>query len=154
MTTTIDVITDGTTTSLTDEDPFFIESIDGVGASPGHLIESRGPQQHGATVEGYRLDPREIEIVVGFLSEDGLSDPNRAALLSLVSLGVWLGLIPRYNSWDAVVRPLDVVGSALWALTNPPTLLCLAAFAVVLGVLTSVVNAAWDAAAERLTRRA
>jgi uncharacterized membrane protein len=71
-----------------------------------------------------------------------------------VGLGVWLGLVPRYNSWDAVVRPLDVAGSALWALAHPPTLLCLAAFAVVLGVLASVVNAAWDALAASLTRRA
>ena len=37
----------------------------------------------------------------------GLED---AAIL-LMSLGVWLGLIPRFNSWDALLRPLEVLGA-------------------------------------------
>jgi hypothetical protein len=106
MTTTIDVITDGSTTSLTDEDPFFVESIEGVGAAPGHLIENRGPQQHGSTVEGYRLDPREIELVVGFLSSDGLSDPVRDTLLALFKFRTSSAAL-RITRDDGTIRQID-----------------------------------------------
>jgi uncharacterized membrane protein len=68
---------------------------------------------------------------------------GRIALHALVSLGVWLGLVPRHNSWDAVLHPVEVVGSALWALRHPPTLLCIVLFAGVLAALAALVNGAW-----------
>jgi uncharacterized membrane protein len=79
---------------------------------------------------------------------------GRIALLFVVSLGVWLGLIPRYNSWDALVAPVDVVGSAVWAVTHPPTLACLLVFAGLLGVFASIAGAAWDALPWSQARRA
>jgi uncharacterized membrane protein len=71
----------------------------------------------------------------------------RAVLFPLVALGVWLGLIPRFNSWDALVRPFDVLGAAVWAVTHVPTLACVLGFAAVLAglhALLDVVAAAWD----------
>lgn len=80
--TDISVIVGGVETYLSSETPWWVESIEAAGQPPGHLIETRGPQQHGATVEGYRLDPREIELVLGWQS-DGLSDTIRSALVKL-----------------------------------------------------------------------
>jgi uncharacterized membrane protein len=67
----------------------------------------------------------------------------RAVLFPLVALGVWIGLIPRFNSWDLLTRPMDVVGSALWAVTHLPTAVCIAVFAGVLAALHVVLDAAW-----------
>ncbi len=68
----------------------------------------------------------------------------RAVLFPLTALGVWLGLIPRFNSWDALTRPLDVLGAALWAVTHAPTAACVAGFALVLAALYLVASAACD----------
>ncbi len=44
----------------------------GLGMPPVRRIEERGPQQHGATDLGFRLDVREFSIVFGFPSTGGL----------------------------------------------------------------------------------
>jgi hypothetical protein len=82
MTTTIEAIVGGTTYSLTDEDPFWVESVN-PGMAPGHLLESRGAEQHGATIEGFRLDPRNLELVIGFQGTDTELFTARATLLRI-----------------------------------------------------------------------
>lgn len=67
----------------------------------------------------------------------------RAPFFFVIALGVWLGLVPRWNSWDVVVSPLGILGSALHAVTTPPTLLSIAAFAMVLCGLHYLLCAAW-----------
>jgi uncharacterized membrane protein len=68
----------------------------------------------------------------------------RAVLFPLTALGVWLGLIPRFNSWDMLTRPLDVIGTAAWAIVHPPTAACVAVYALVLAALYVVASAAYD----------
>jgi uncharacterized membrane protein len=80
----------------------------------------------------------------------------RAGLSVVVALGVWLGLIPRFNSWDALLWPGDVLGAAWWALTHPATTASIGAFAVVLFVLHAAMDVVFDAllrARRRLGRR-
>ena len=67
----------------------------------------------------------------------------RAPFFFVIALGVWLGLIPRWNSWDVLVDPVGILGSALHALSTPATLACIAAFAMVLCGLHYLLAAAW-----------
>lgn len=53
----------------------------------------------------------------------------------LVSLGVYLGLVLRLNSWDLVRRPQFVVNVALEAVTSRPLLVAISVFAVLLWAL-------------------
>ncbi len=80
----------------------------------------------------------------------------RIPLFLVVALGVWLGLIPRFNSWDALLRPGEVVGAALWVLTQPVTLALIVGFGLLLAILHDVVCATWDGwrLRRRLARRA
>ncbi len=80
----------------------------------------------------------------------------RLPFFLVVALGVWLGLIPRFNSWDALLRPQEVVGAALWVLTQPATLALIVGFGLLLAALHDVVCATWDGwrLRRRLARRA
>lgn len=44
--------------------PYWIMSITGVGLPPIRLIKERGPQQHGATVTGFLLDERMLNVAI------------------------------------------------------------------------------------------
>lgn len=67
----------------------------------------------------------------------------RAPFFLVIALGVWLGLVPRWNSWDVAVNPLGILGSALHALTTPAILASIAAFAMTLCGLHYLLCAAW-----------
>jgi uncharacterized membrane protein len=56
----------------------------------------------------------------------------KALFFSACSLGVYLGLIKRLNTWDAWRHPLTVVLAALHTLTNPFLLVLIVAFAGVI----------------------
>lgn len=73
-------------------------------------------------------------------------------LFFLMSLGVYLGLRPRLNSWDLVTQPLRVLDVVMAALSTPPLLMAILAFAAVLWVLYEIVDIWVDGAAERLRR--
>lgn len=73
----------------------------------------------------------------------------RSLLTPTVALGVWLGLVPRFNSWDALVDPRRVLGTAAYAVTHLPTAVSILGFAVALGAL----HAAGDLVADALERR-
>lgn len=64
----------------------------------------------------------------------------RVALHPTVALGVWLGLVPRLNSWDAILHPDRVLGAALHAATHAPTALSIAGFAVALAAFHGIAN--------------
>lgn len=68
----------------------------------------------------------------------------RIPFFLVIALGVWLGLVPRLNSWDALLRPHRVLGALLQVLGEPATLACIAAFGLLLAVLHDVLGAAWD----------
>jgi uncharacterized membrane protein len=71
----------------------------------------------------------------------------------LMSLGVYLGLITRLNSWDLLRRPAQVWQSSLQAVTNPPLLLSIAVFGALLWALYEAVDIWVDGVGERVARR-
>jgi uncharacterized membrane protein len=73
----------------------------------------------------------------------------RVALAAVVALGVWLGLVPRFNSWDAVVRTGEVLGATWWAVTHAATTASIAGFAVVLLGLHAAADVVLDAVLRR-----
>ncbi len=106
MTTQVDAIVAGTTYALTDDAPFRIESVDGWGMAPGHLLESRGAEQHGTTVEGFRLDPRDLELIIGYSGEDATLRAARQSLMSIFQRRTD-PLIIRFTYEDGGVRQID-----------------------------------------------
>ncbi len=68
----ISLIYKGTETSLTDGTIGRLLAIDGIGEPPLHRLEERGPQQHGGTDIGFRLDPRIINLAL-WISAPSLS---------------------------------------------------------------------------------
>ncbi len=73
----------------------------------------------------------------------------RVVLTPTVALGVWLGLVPRFNSWDMLVAPGRVLGAAGYAVTHVATAASILGFALALGVL----HATGDLVADHLERR-
>lgn len=55
--------------SLSDRAPFALVSAQGVGIAPTRRITQRGPLQHGDTDIDYRLDPRNINLVLALTAE-------------------------------------------------------------------------------------
>lgn len=68
----------------------------------------------------------------------------------LTSLGVYLGLIVRLNSWDIVQRPLHVADVISGALSNPALVEVIILFAAVLWVIYEIANLWVDGVALRL----
>ena len=71
-------------------------------------------------------------------------------LFLLTSLGVYLGLIERLNSWDIVQRPLVVWREALLALGSQSLLLSMTVFALLLWGLYEAVDIWVDGVTQRL----
>lgn len=71
-------------------------------------------------------------------------------LFFLTSLGVYLGLIERLNSWDIIRRPQEVLSSAKTALMSPPLLFSIVVFALLLWALYEAVDIWVDGIAQRL----
>jgi hypothetical protein len=70
MTTSITAIVNGVEYDLNDASRYLWMSDDGLGMAPLHRIVERGPQQHGETDLGFRLDPRTIKLVIGAFGTD------------------------------------------------------------------------------------
>lgn len=64
MTATVDVIKGETAYSLTDGNPFYRVALNGRGMAPINRLLQTGPQQHGATDVGFRLDSRRINLLL------------------------------------------------------------------------------------------
>jgi uncharacterized membrane protein len=75
-------------------------------------------------------------------------------LFFLTSLGVYLGLIVRLNSWDLWNRPLFVWRTAIDALLNPTLLTAVCVFGVVLWAMYEAVDLWVDGIADRVKRLA
>lgn len=71
-------------------------------------------------------------------------------LFFLVALGVYLGLVVRFNSWDLVVRPIEVLRVAASALSRPHLLGIVAGFGTVLAGCYLVFDIWMDGLAVRL----
>jgi uncharacterized membrane protein len=59
----------------------------------------------------------------------------KIAVFALCGLGVYLGLIPRFNTWDLVRHPSEILDTTLHALTNPLVIGLMIALATTLWVL-------------------
>jgi uncharacterized membrane protein len=91
-----------------------------------------------------------IRPVARFLRSRGRRFSRYAPVLFfLLSVGVYLGLVVRLNSWDLVVRPLAVLEAAIDAFARPLTLALLVAFGAFLGGLFLAVDLWVDALVER-----
>jgi hypothetical protein len=83
-------------------------AYDGWGMAPGHRLSERGPQQHGETHRGYRLDSRLGTLVLGFESTELTDMYNKRD--SLLALFKWAHT-PKLK-WalpNGVTRQIDVV---------------------------------------------
>src|SRR5437868_14355923 len=101
--TTLTAIVAGTSTDLSDGTLCWREMEAGVSMPPLHRISRRGPQQHGQTDVGFRLDPRLIHLKFGILGADeGDMLDKRAQLL-------------------AIFKPRNAALSLRWALANGQT---------------------------------
>ncbi len=75
------------------------------------------------------------------------------ALFVLVALGVYLGLILRYNSWDLVTRPGVIAGSIADVLSRPRLGLFILGFAAFLWVAYNVIDIWIDGLVQRMGTR-
>lgn len=71
----ISVLTNGVETSLSDGSLCFVRDHEGLGMQPRHDITQRGPMEHGETYNDYRLDPRDIDLLL-FLTGDNTARTN------------------------------------------------------------------------------
>jgi hypothetical protein len=104
----IDLIIAGTSYSLTDGTYCYVQDYDGWGEAPLHRLEERGPQQHGVSDVGYRLDPRVGSLVLwvqGISASDMWA--KRAAVLSLVRPTTAIKRL-RWTLDNGSVRQFDV----------------------------------------------
>ena len=106
MSTLVEAVVAGTRYALTDNNPFRLESIDLWGMAPGHLLETQGAEQHGTTVEGFRLDPRDVALVIGFDGwDDDLVTPRRTLTQIFQRRASPLSLC--FTFADGTVRQID-----------------------------------------------
>lgn len=64
MANVLSAIVAGTRYRLDDGNPFYWVGDDGLGMAPLHRLSERSPVQHGETDLGFRLDPRNISIIL------------------------------------------------------------------------------------------
>lgn len=77
---------------------FYLRNYEGFGLPEFHRLSSRGPLQHGDTDEGFRLDPRIIQLVIGVRGKDEEEFHQKRVLL------------------DQIFKPMDSPGILRWTL--------------------------------------
>lgn len=99
-------IRDGVRYPLDGTDDIWFVGQEGWGMAPLHRLVERGPQQHGDTDRGFRLDPRVANIVLKVLGDDhGDLYTKRNALIEMFGPGETGGSL----EWavGSVVRRID-----------------------------------------------
>lgn len=106
--TDIYAIVEGVATLLTggEEDLCWVEEIDDAGMAPVKRLTQRGPQQHGDTDIGFRLEPRTFSLVLGMNVTPSTLYTQRAALLALFKPRT-SALALKWVLPDAAVRQID-----------------------------------------------
>ena len=102
--TTLDVIVAGVVHSLTDDITCNVLETDGVGLPPLHRITERGPQQHGDSDQGFRLDPRIVTLLLR-LSPPSMLVKRDALMAYFKPRDTAISL--RWTRDDLAVRQLD-----------------------------------------------
>lgn len=105
----VQAIAGGGTVSLSDGNPFYLHNATGMGGAPVRRVTSRGPAQDGDTDLGYRLNPREIQLEIGFhATTDAALDGYRDTLMSIFKPLSSTPINLRVTRDDGVIRQLDV----------------------------------------------
>lgn len=103
-----------TSITLSDRNPYCLLSATGMGAADVRRVTTRGPAQDGDTDKGYRLAPREIELVLGFQgTTDAILDGYRDTLTSFFKPLPSTPVKLKVTRDDGELRQIDcyVVGS-------------------------------------------
>lgn len=79
----ISVISQGIETSLSDGSLCFVRDHEGLGMQPRHDITQRGPMEHGETYNDYRLDPRDIDLLIYLIGNNATRTAARRQVLGL-----------------------------------------------------------------------
>src|SRR3972149_5969161 len=80
----LQAIVGATTVSLSDGNPFSLVGATGMAGAAVRRVVAQGAAQHGDTDKGYRLNPRELEVTIGFqASTDAALDAHRDTLTSI-----------------------------------------------------------------------
>lgn len=102
------LIVDGVSHALSGGSPYWVESVLGVGAAEVRRLAQRGPMQHGVSDVGFRLEARELSMVLVF-------DAGSAALADAQRDALWAMLRPtdeamalRCTRDDGSIRQVDV----------------------------------------------
>lgn len=103
-----------TTVSLYDGAPFMLRTARGMGGADVRRVTTQGAAQHGDTDKGYRLQPREIELVIGFdATTDAILDGYRDTLNGIFKPLSATPVNLRVTRDDGEIRQIDcnVVGA-------------------------------------------
>lgn len=113
MTLAIAIIKSGTEYNISNGTVSWLEAIENLDNAPQHRIRERGPQQHGETDLGYRLDMRTIPLALGILSTSlsGL-DTKRQALEGYFAPGTWTSSL-KITLDGGAIRYIDGYGTTL-----------------------------------------
>ncbi|MFA6271165.1 MAG: hypothetical protein WC657_08230, partial [Candidatus Paceibacterota bacterium] len=85
---TLSAIVNGTEYSLDNGTYCYWIGDDGLGMSPLHRLSERGPLQHGNTDRGYRLDPRQVRLILDVIETTRAEMfTSRSALLNIFKPG-------------------------------------------------------------------
>ena len=86
MTTKLELVRGSTVLDLSDNAAYVWEGDDSFGMAPVGNITERAPQQHGATVLGFRLQPRIIQLaLVGLADSETARYTRRTQLMSMLA---------------------------------------------------------------------
>lgn len=69
---------------LSDGSICWVERVDGVGQPALHRLRERGPQQHGETDVGFRLDPRTVRLILSVEAETEAGLESKLANLTQI----------------------------------------------------------------------
>ncbi len=101
-------VVNGETFELSDRNPFDVISVTGVGIAPTRRLTQRGPLQHGETDIGFRLDPRNINLVLAIKAVDrAAADTARLTLAHIFGPRQSEPVKLRHTRDDGQVRQID-----------------------------------------------
>lgn len=101
-------IVGGVTYNLSDRNPFDVVSITGVGIAPTRRLTQRGPLQHGETDIGFRLDPRNVNLVLAIKGINRSATDSARQQLAYIFGARQSGAVQlRCTRDDGMVRQLD-----------------------------------------------
>lgn len=98
----------GTTTQLSDGNPFWLESASGLSSENVVRFSQSGPLQDGVSDLGYRLTPRTLELhLLFYATTDTLLDTYRSALLAAFRPLADISTFLYFERDDGETRRLD-----------------------------------------------